>query len=95
MSTLPDVLLYCVQQDGYSIGTTFVYQYGEIYEVVEASRDGERWVVMAEDRYPAYLPKGSTYGTGLLSYITLFNPKGQNSFSIKKYPKIPGVNQFL
>jgi len=53
MSTLPDTLLSLIHQDGCSAGEASVFQWGRQLDYVDASKDGERWVVYAEDRYTA------------------------------------------
>ena len=52
-STLPDTLLSLIHDDGYSTGEASIFKRGRQMDYVDASKDGERWVVYAEDRYTA------------------------------------------
>ncbi|MCP4711983.1 MAG: hypothetical protein GY869_25460 [Planctomycetes bacterium] len=48
-----DTLLKLIHDDGYSTGEASIFQRGRQLACVDASKDGERWVVYAEDRYTA------------------------------------------
>ena len=53
MTTLPDTLLYLIRQDGYGIGEMSIFYDGRQCAYVDAYRNGERWVVIADNRYDA------------------------------------------
>ena len=52
-TTLTDTLLKLVWQDGYSIGESMVYHRGQLLSYIDAAKDGQRWRVLAPDRYAA------------------------------------------
>ena len=51
--TLPDTMLKCVWNDGFSLGETTVLIRRKQYTHISASKGGERWAVIAPTRYEA------------------------------------------
>ena len=50
---LADTLLKLIWQDGYSLGESVILHKGTLCTHIDASKDGERWSVIAPNRYTA------------------------------------------
>jgi len=53
-SCMADILMDLIQKDGFSTGEVRAFDsHCGLYWVIDASKDGHRWVVHAESRYEA------------------------------------------
>jgi len=51
--TMPDTLLQLISEDGYSTGKATLLRRGRLCSYIDASKDGERWRVIADNRLDA------------------------------------------
>ena len=52
-SAIADSLLRMIQRDGFSAGKTSLIRRGQLCAHVSAAKHGEKWIVIAPDKYTA------------------------------------------
>ena len=64
--TLPDTLLSCIADDGFSIGEVGIICHGKLCACVDVFKDGHWWRVVADTRYDAVIELMEQLGWDLM-----------------------------